>query len=102
MNEIRSICKSKHKEVCGFIVSDNNIERFIEIENKHPDNINNFLISPIDYLSIKKNFIIKYLFHSHNNSDSFSQTDIHYQKYHNIDMLIYNIRTDNWSEMKCK
>ncbi len=99
---IKSICINKTTEVCGFIVFDGNKEFFLELENKHPRSDNFFLISPIDYLSVKNKFTIKYLFHNHNNSDSFSESDIHYQKFHCLDMLIYNVNTDNWSEMKCK
>lgn len=99
---IKSICINKSIEVCGFIVSNGIEEFFIESENKHPESNNFFLISPIDYLSIKNKFTIKYLFHNHNNSDSFSESDIYYQKFHCLDMLIYNVNTDNWSEMKCK
>ena len=100
--KIKSICFNKPHEVCGFIVCDGAEDRFIELENKHPESDSFFLISPIDYLNIKKKFSIKYLFHKHNNSDSFSDSDIHYQKFHCLDMLIYNVNTDNWSEMKCK
>lgn len=100
--KIETICKSKEGEICGFIVFLNNEYEFLEVDNKHPSYIDNFLISPIDYLNIKKNYSIKYLFHTHNNSDSFSKTDIYYQKFHNLDMLLYNKNTNNWSEMKCK
>lgn len=99
---IKSICINKDIEVCGFIVCDGIKQSFVELDNKHPESNNFFLISPIDYLSIKNKFTIKYLFHKHNNSDSFSESDIHYQKFHCLDMLIYNVNTDNWSEMKCK
>ncbi len=99
---IKSICFNKKIEVCGFIVSDKDKDFFIELDNKHPQDESFFLISPVDYLSIKNKFTIKYLFHSHNNSDRFSESDIHYQKFHRLDMLIYNISSDSWSEMKCK
>lgn len=99
---IKSICINKNTEVCGFIVYDGIKDFFIELENKHPESNNFFLISPVDYLSIKNKFTIKYLFHNHNNSDEFSESDIYYQKFHCLDMLIYNVDTDNWSEMKCK
>lgn len=99
---IKSICLNKTSEVCGFIIFDGVEESFVELENKHPEANNFFLISPIDYLYVKNKFTIKYLFHKHNNSDSFSESDIHYQKFHCLDMLIYNATTDNWSEMKCK
>lgn len=101
-DHIKSICINKSSEVCGFIVYDGNKESFIELENKHPLSNDFFLISPIDYLSVKNKFTIKYLFHKHNNSDNFSESDIHYQKFHCLNMLIYNVNTDNWSEMKCK
>lgn len=100
--QIETICKSKEGEICGFIVFSDGEYSFLEVDNKHPSYNDNFLISPIDYLNVKKNYCIKYLFHSHNNSDMFSKTDIYYQKFHNLDMIIYNKNTDNWSEMKCK
>ena len=89
-------------EVCGFIVEKNNFIDFIEIDNKHPDFEHHFLISPIDYLKIKKQYNILYLFHSHFENTCFSETDIKYQKYHNLNMLLYVIKSDSFLEMMCK
>ena len=94
--------KNLDEEVCGFVVKKENDLMFMPIENKHPDKANFFLISPKDYLNIKTNYKILYFFHSHLNNESFSKLDILYQKYHNIDMLLYNIATDELKEMKCK
>lgn len=89
-------------ESCGFIVESNNCLLFLPVENKHPDKKNYFLISPTDYLKIKSQYKIKYFFHSHFCNPSFSNLDIFYQKYHNMDMLLYNLNTDEIYEMKCK
>lgn len=96
-----SFDNSSH-EVCGFVVQKNDLILFLPIENKHPQSKNNFLISPKDYLRIKKDFEILYFFHSHIDNPFFSELDILYQKYHNINMLMYNISTDEIKEMRCK
>jgi proteasome lid subunit RPN8/RPN11 len=103
LNDIKTLCKKNYQfEVCGFIVEDSDKYKFIQIENKHPDKENNFLISPKDYLEIKNKFKIICLFHSHPNGGGFSQIDLKYQKYHNLDMIIYDMKEDLLKEMKCK
>lgn len=103
MDEIKSCSKNNlDKETCGFVVEKENDTLFIEVENKHPDAKNFFLISPKDYLNIKNNFKIVCLFHSHISNAFFSELDIFYQKYHNMNMLLYNIETDQFKELKCK
>jgi proteasome lid subunit RPN8/RPN11 len=103
LNEIKISCnKDAGLEICGFIVEDNNVYKFIQIENKHPNKENNFLISPRDYLVIKNKFKIIYLFHSHPDGGDFSKTDFQYQKYHNLNMLMYDVKNDVFKEMKCK
>ena len=103
LNIIKNYCRSNsEKEVCGFIVESKQGIEFLPINNKHPDNINYFIIDPKDYLEIKKNYTIKYLVHSHLKNDFFSKLDIFYQKYHNIDMLLYILDKDEFKEMKCK
>lgn len=103
LDEIKTLCnKNTALEICGFIVDDNDIYKFIQIENRHPSKENNFLISPKDYLNIKNKFKIIYLFHSHPNGEDFSKTDFKYQKYHNLNMLMYDIKNDIFKEMKCK
>lgn len=100
--KIKNICLSENKEICGFIVFDSCAYRFIKVDNKHPDCNSYFLVSPLDYLNIKNKYTIKYLFHSHNNFGGFSNTDLYYQQFHNLDMLIYDKSSDLWLEMKCK
>lgn len=89
-------------ETCGFIVEKDNLTDFIKIDNKHPNAEHNFLISPLDYLKIKKEYNILYLFHSHFEDACFSETDMYYQKYHNINMLLYIIKEDCFLQMMCK
>ena len=89
-------------EVCGFVVEKDDLIDFIKIDNRHPDFEHHFLISPIDYLKIKKEYNIIYLFHSHFENTCFSETDVKYQKYHNLNMLLYVIKSDSFLEMMCK
>ena len=103
IDHIKSYSKENFpKEVCGFIVESGNDIEFLPVDNKHPNNESFFIISPKDYLYIKNKYNILYFFHSHVNSSDFSGLDIFYQKYHNINMLLYNIETDEIKEMKCK
>lgn len=98
-NEIIEYCLNNlQEESCGFIVKtkDGKII-FSPCVNMHPDKINNFLISPKDYLQAKSNGQILFLFHSHFNSDSFSEADIFYSKYHNLNMIIYNVKSGNFN-----
>ena len=91
-----------HKEVCGFVVLEKDDLLFIKTENRHPDEKNFFLISPKDYLNIKNNYKILYFFHSHIDNAFFSELDILQQKYHNINMLLYDLKSEEFKEMKCK
>lgn len=101
--EIKNYCKDNpFEETCGFIVESDNNLIFIPIKNRHLDKKNYFLISPKDYIEIKNKYKIEYFFHSHLSNPFFSKLDILYQKYHNIDMLLYNVSTDELKEMKCK
>lgn len=103
LDEIKILCNKNHElEICGFIIEDNAEYKFIQIENKHPNKENNFLISPRDYLVIKNKFKIIYLFHSHPDGGDFSKIDFQYQKYHNLNMLMYDVKNDIFKEMKCK
>lgn len=100
--EIKNYCKDNpSEEMCGFIVESDDGLVFMPIKNKHLDKKNYFLISPKDYLEIKNKYKIKYFFHSHLSNPFFSKLDIVYQKYHNIDMLMYNIDSDEMLERKC-
>ncbi len=101
--KIIKICDSEKGEICGFIVTDekNNLD-FIKVENKHPLKNDYFIISPLDFLEIKKKYTIEYLFHSHDNNCFFSEQDKYHQKFHNLNMLILCKKNETWSEMKCK
>ena len=100
--EIKNYCKDNpFEETCGFIVESDNNLIFIPIKNRHLDKKNYFLISPKDYIEIKNKYKIEYFFHSHLSNPSFSKLDILYQKYHNINMLMYNIDSDEMIERKC-
>lgn len=100
-DQIKEYClKNKDLETCGFITEKDNLISFLPVENKHPDKERFFLISPDDYLKIKKDYNILYLFHSHPVDASFSNFDLKYQKYHNINMLLYNIVTDLFEEKR--
>jgi len=99
--EIKRYClNNKTVEVCGFVVKKDGLISFIPVDNKHPDKENFFLISPEDYLKIKKQYVILFLFHSHPLDAPFSNFDLKYQKYHNINMLLYNVAADLFQE-KC-
>ena len=90
------------EEVCGFVVEDNQHIKFIPIDNKHPEKRNYALVSPRDYLSIKSNYKILYYFHSHPIGSDFSETDLFYQKYHNLNMIVYDVANNIFKEKKCK
>jgi len=98
-DEIIQYCLvNPQEESCGFIVKTNDEKIiFLPCTNMHPDKINNFLISPKDYLQAKLNGQILFLFHSHLNNDSFSEADIFYSKYHNLNMIIYNVKSGSFN-----
>lgn len=97
--EIKKYClANKNIETCGFVIKNNQDMIIFPVENKHPNNINYFLISPKDYLSAKILGEIIYLFHSHLIDSSFSDLDLMHQKYHNMDMLLYKIPSDSFEE----
>lgn len=101
--KIINICENEQGEVCGFVVKDkNNNFDFIQVKNRHPLKESHFLISPLDFLQIKKEYIIEYLFHSHDDNSLFSEQDKYCQKFHNLNMLLLCKKTRFWSEMKCK
>lgn len=102
-DELRKYSNSHpEEEVCGFIVQDQESVKFMSIENKHPKKNAHVLVSPKDYLSIKNNYKILYYFHSHPIGPDFSETDLFYQKYHNLNMIVYDVTNDIFKEKKCK
>lgn len=94
--------KCPNEEVCGFIIEKNGFLDFLSVDNKHPDKRNFALISPKDYLNIKKENNILYHFHSHVSGSCFSEIDLFYQKYHNINMILYDVNEDLFKESMCK
>lgn len=101
--ELRSYSnKNPNEEVCGFIVEKDSLIKFIPVDNRHPEKQNHVLVSPKDYLQIKNNYNILYYFHSHPESFDFSDVDLFYQKYHNLNMIIYDIKENVFKEKKCK
>lgn len=102
-DELRKYSASySQEEVCGFIVKDKECIKFIPVQNKHPEKNAHVLISPKDYLSIKENYKILYYFHSHPIGSDFSGIDLFYQKYHNLNMIVYDIANNIFKEKKCK
>jgi proteasome lid subunit RPN8/RPN11 len=101
LNEIKDYAlRNKDIEVCGFVVKNNEKIIFKPIANSHPSKETFFLVSPKEYLEIKSKYQILYLFHSHPIGFDFSKIDLKYQKYHNINMLLYNVAADLFQE-KC-
>jgi len=92
LNELKDLSKSSDEEICGFIVDKN---KFINVNNIHPDPKNYFLISPSDY--IWGDEII--LFHSHPKQievNGFSKWDLENQFYFNLKMLLYSVKYDRF------
>jgi len=103
LDKIKQICeKNPDFESCGFVVEKDCVLHVLEQKNVHPDSKSYFVISPIDFLNIKKDFAIKYVFHSHVNNPNFSDFDVKYQKYYNIDMVIYDISSKTFNFLECK
>ena len=90
--------RNKDIEVCGFVVKNNEQIIFKPIANNHPSKESFFLVSPKEYLEIKSKYEILYLFHSHPIGFDFSETDLKYQKYHNINMLLFIIPSQKFIE----
>jgi proteasome lid subunit RPN8/RPN11 len=101
--KIKENClKDKISESCGFVIRQNEFLYVIELPNNHPQKENFFVISPLDFLKVKKQGTIEYVYHSHLNNRGFSETDRIYQKYHNINMVVYDISSDSFSYLTCK
>jgi len=82
---------SSQEEICGFILRD----KFIKVENKHPESKNFFLIDPLD--CIWEEGVI--LFHSHPDhvkEKGFSEWDLENQYYFQLDMLLYSVNNDEF------
>ena len=82
-------------ECCGFIVDTSKGLNCIKTKNfSKLDNC--FEISPIEYLNIKNNYKINYIYHSHPNTkdENFSDLDIKMSKNLLIDLILYVIELD--------
>jgi len=102
-NELKNYSnENPTEEVCGFIIEKDNLVSFIKVDNKHPEKEKYALVSPKDYLSIKNSHKILYYFHSHPIGSDFSEIDLFYQKYHNLDMIVYDVANKIFKEKKCK
>ena len=84
------------KEICGFIVEDNGVFKCIPCENTAKDPIENFKISPKEYLNIKNKYKkIFYIYHSHtNNNENFSEKDISCAENISLPIIMYNLNSD--------
>lgn len=103
LREISNYAKTYYdEEACGFVVQKDKNILFLPVLNLHPDKQHNFLVSPKDYLNIKKEYNILYFFHSHRKNADFSKLDLSYQKYHNLNMLLYVNDLNLFKEKKCK
>jgi proteasome lid subunit RPN8/RPN11 len=82
-------------ETCGFIVEKNNEIKMLKCKNIDENPAINFRISSSDYLKIKKEYNILYIYHSHPvKQDFFSQTDISTANNLNLPMILYSIISD--------
>ena len=87
LDEIKDYAlRNKDIEVCGFVVKNNEQIIFKPIANNHPSKESFF------------KYEILYLFHSHPIGFDFSETDLKYQKYHNINMLLFIIPSQKFIE----
>ena len=83
-------------ECCGFIVNkDSNRQEFIKSKNFSKQS-NCFEISPAEYLNIKNNYDILYIYHSHPNTkdENFSYLDKQMSKNLLINLILYIIDLD--------
>jgi len=90
------------KECCGFVIE--NKDKILEcISVKNISNQkDHFIIDPIDYLNIKYNFNIKYMYHSHKFEENFSVLDINCAKHLILDLIVYIIDKDMFKIYKYK
>ena len=88
--------KNNPKESCGFIVQDNEIFKCIPCENIAENSIENFKISPKEYLNIKNKYKkIFYIYHSHtNNNENFSPADISCSEGLCLPIIMYSLNSN--------
>jgi proteasome lid subunit RPN8/RPN11 len=88
--------KDYPNETCGFIVEDKGEFRCIPCKNIAQNSIENFKISPKEYLEIKRKYMnILYIYHSHtNNNDNFSELDKNCSENLCVPIILYYLNTD--------
>jgi proteasome lid subunit RPN8/RPN11 len=90
-------------ECCGFIVKDNKKIKCIKTKNISKQKNYFFKVSIEDFLNIKDNYNILYIYHSHTIDNSeFSGLDKSCAKHLMVDMVLYNIKQDQFNYFKCK
>ncbi len=101
--EFIEICKSEKEEVCGFFVSSNENIKIIKCGNQSNKRINEFIISPKEYIEISKSNKILGIFHSHIDcSSNFSNQDIKTSEELNFTFFVYSCLDDNINIYKPK
>lgn len=97
LEEIKEISwKSPEREVCGFIVYSEGEVFVKDCKNIHPDPLQ-FKIKSQDFLKIKNNYKLLYLFHSHiNESSSLSESDKIKSNSLGLKFVVYSLRDDTF------
>lgn len=86
----------KTSERCGLITKKNNSFLFIPSENISKNKVENFSISPRDYLKAADHGKVIGCVHSHLKDRSFSLSDINNSFKHNMIYILYNIKKDKF------
>lgn len=83
------------RESCGFIIYDQENYELIKTENlsKEPSL---FEISPSEYIDIKNNYNIKYIYHNHIKDERFSDLDKQMAKFLRLNLLLYILDLDKF------
>ena len=90
---IKECLKNSSEEICGFIVLKNDNFICIPCENIAKNKKENFMISSLDYIKIKKySDQILYIYHSHiNDNENFSEQDISCSENLCLPIIMYNL-----------
>lgn len=84
-------------ECCGFIVEKNGKIDCIKCDNVAINKEQDFQIKVDDYLNIKDQYNILYVYHSHtNDNENFSDTDKMYSDEMALNYLMYHLKTDQF------
>ena len=92
--------ESAPNECCGFLLDIDNSIHIFKCKNSAEDSLNNFLISPKEYIKASLIGKILYSYHSHpseKHSDNFTLLDKLNSIEHKIPMIVYNITNDKFS-----